>query len=115
MSHCSKLITTLREFIVLLNTLAPISADMSLASVIKHRETMRTIADGLKKMDIVMWKMYDPRCLDSIVYKENYREIIKLEGHTDWVLSVQALPDGRIVSGSDDGTVRIWDGDEVTG
>ncbi|MCP5352246.1 MAG: hypothetical protein H6926_03530 [Chromatiales bacterium] len=31
-----------------------------------------------------------------------------LEGHSDWVRAVAALPDGRLVSASDDQTLRIW-------
>jgi WD40 repeat protein len=30
-------------------------------------------------------------------------------GHEDWVRTVVTLPDGRIASGSKDGTVRIWE------
>jgi WD40 repeat protein len=34
----------------------------------------------------------------------------QLTGHTDWVMAVAYSPDGtRIVSGSDDQTVRVWD------
>ena len=36
-----------------------------------------------------------------------------LTGHTDAVLCVMQLADGRIVSGSDDGSLRVWD--NVTG
>ncbi len=32
-----------------------------------------------------------------------------LEGHTNWVVSVSILPDGRILSGSWDDTLRVWD------
>ena len=39
----------------------------------------------------------------------------ELKGHTDCVLCLQALPDGRIVSGGHDHTIRIWDGEEIPG
>ena len=33
-----------------------------------------------------------------------------LTGHSDWVRSVAYSPDGKhIVSGSEDGTVKVWD------
>jgi WD40 repeat protein len=32
-----------------------------------------------------------------------------LEGHTDSVWALTVLPDGRVVSGSDDKSVRVWD------
>jgi WD40 repeat protein len=38
-----------------------------------------------------------------------------LSGHTGLVYCLQVLPDGRIFSGSGDGTIRIWDGDEIAG
>jgi len=31
-----------------------------------------------------------------------------LEGHTGWVVALQPLPGGRLASGSDDGTVCLW-------
>ncbi|MDF3042657.1 MAG: hypothetical protein K0Q71_5363, partial [Thermomicrobiales bacterium] len=38
------------------------------------------------------------------------RELSVLRGHEDWVLEAAFSPDGtRIVSGSDDNTVRVWD------
>ena len=40
-------------------------------------------------------------------------QVARLEGHTDWVLSVVAFRDDagrvRLASGGDDGSVRIWD------
>lgn len=35
--------------------------------------------------------------------------IRELTGHTGWVWSLARLPEERLVSGSDDGTVRVWD------
>jgi WD40 repeat protein len=38
------------------------------------------------------------------------RETLTLKGHSDWVNSVSFSPDGkRIVSGSDDNTLKVWD------
>jgi WD40 repeat protein len=38
------------------------------------------------------------------------RETLTLKGHADWVTSVSFSPDGkRIVSGSFDRTVKVWD------
>jgi WD40 repeat protein len=37
-------------------------------------------------------------------------ELLRFEGHSDWVTSVAYSPDGKhIVSGSGDGTVHVWD------
>ena len=38
-----------------------------------------------------------------------------LSGHTGIVYCLQVLPDGRIFSGAQDGTIRIWNGDEIAG
>ena len=38
---------------------------------------------------------------------------VALQGHIDSVECLQVLPDGRIVSGSADKTIRIWNGDPV--
>ena len=41
--------------------------------------------------------------------KEPERECVAtLEGHTSGVRSVCSLGDGRLASGSDDSTVRVW-------
>ena len=61
-----------------------------------------------KLQEVQAYESYDPRNLASIVVKKNYAEVEKLEGHTGSVLCLQALPDGRIVSGGADGTLRIW-------
>ena len=34
--------------------------------------------------------------------------------HLDWVTSVAWSADGRVCSGSDDGSVRVWDVEPVT-
>jgi WD40 repeat protein len=36
-------------------------------------------------------------------------EAARLEGHSGWVAALCVLPDGRLVSGSGDHTIRLWD------
>ncbi len=36
-------------------------------------------------------------------------ETARLEGHSDWVAALCLLPDGRLASGADDNTIRLWD------
>jgi eukaryotic-like serine/threonine-protein kinase len=40
----------------------------------------------------------------------NGRELLRLNGHSEWVLSVAFSMDGqRIVTGGDDSTARVWE------
>jgi WD40 repeat protein len=36
-------------------------------------------------------------------------ETARLEGHSEYVAELCVLPDGRLASGSDDHTIRLWD------
>ena len=35
-------------------------------------------------------------------------EVVTLAGHTEWVNCVAAVPDGRVITASDDDTVKVW-------
>ena len=61
------------------------------------------------------FEKFDPLTMESVVLKRGYREVAELRGHTKTVKCLQALPDGRIVSGSEDKTLRVWDGTPVDG
>ncbi len=52
-----------------------------------------------------------PSVLTSVIgdyCKINFDRCIELKGHTDRVRSLAVLPDGRIVSGASDKTLRVW-------
>jgi WD40 repeat protein len=78
---------------------APTSAAVVAGQLAELRERLVAVRE---------FEKFDPRSLTSIVPKCGYREVERIEGHTASVLCLQALPDGRIVSGSMDHTIRIW-------
>ncbi len=61
------------------------------------------------------WEEYNPQLPEGMrqaKLPENYANIEAqetLEGHQDWIRTLQVLADGKIVSGSDDNTIKIWD------
>jgi len=62
--------------------------------------------------EIKKFSEYDPREMKLTVLKTGYGVVDTLEGHTSAVFCLRALPDGRIVSGSWDNTLRIWSRDK---
>ena len=52
--------------------------------------------------------LWYPRWLPRVERKEKYHEVEVLRGHELWIATFQVLPDGTIVSGSLDRTIRIW-------
>lgn len=61
-----------------------------------------------KKLWEIKWSLYNPKEIKEVKRKEKYKVAETLKGHTDWVYTLQVLPDGRIVSGSQDKTIKIW-------
>ena len=61
----------------------------------------RRIVSGSEDDTVRIWDLQDRRAGP-----------VTFEGHTDDVLSVLALADGRIVSAGEDGTMRFWNPDE---
>ena len=59
-----------------------------------------------KKTLVPLWYL---RSLPEVKRKEQYHCLETLEGHTNWVYTLQVLPDGRIVSGGYDSTIKVWD------
>jgi WD40 repeat protein len=79
-------------------------------------EIERKIAELKEKLWNIKWKLYNPRELEFVIKKEKYKNIETLEGpegHKGSVLTLQVLPDGRIVSGGSDSTIKIWEKDQV--
>ena len=45
---------------------------------------------------------------NAIRVRQFSSEVVTLAGHTNWVQSVAVAPDGRIITGSYDNTVKVW-------
>jgi len=68
-------------------------------------EILSKLATELAKLR--EWDRYDLPYPASATAKRYYREVAELK-HTSAVETVDALPDGRIISGSTDHIVRVW-------
>ena len=88
------------------------SGDMTEAKQLKKELALKR--NTLKeKLLSFRWERYDRRSFRAVEYKKWYAVKETLKGHTGSVRPLQVLPDGRIVSGSDDHTIKIWDGKKV--
>ena len=81
---------------------------------IEKADELKTILekkrDEIKeKISSYKWDLYSKTSIKEVEYKENYKVKETLEGHGSSVLTLQVLPDGRIVSGGNDNTIKIWD------
>ena len=88
------------------------SGDLGQAKQLKKELTQKRNALKEKLLSF-RWERYDRRSFHAVEYKKGYAVKETLEGHTGSVLTLHVLPDGRIVSGSGDDTIKIWDGKKV--
>jgi len=82
-------------------------------SIEAKAEFLRGLAEKLK--GVIEFEKLDPLTMKSVVLKRGYEEVGNLKGNIQDVFCLQALPDGRIVSGSRDATLLIWDGTPIEG
>jgi WD40 repeat protein len=64
-----------------------------------------SVVSGLSKGSVV------GTITGSVELFDLFESLHTLEGHTDRIISVAVFPDGRIVSGSRDKTVKVWNKD----
>jgi WD40 repeat protein len=68
----------------------------------------------IKRLNNIVDILYDffPKDVAKLISNYDYylegKIVHSLNGHIDQVTCIAMLPDGRIVSGSDDGTLKIW-------
>ena len=73
---------------------------------VKLEQQLNVFAENLRRFK---WNIFDRRSLSSVEEKKDYRVYETLKGHTGSIQTLQVLPDGRIVSGGYDGTIKIWE------
>ncbi len=88
-------------------------------------ETIETLQSSLENLyasqkellSKKVWELYNQRLPEGMRYvvlregSQEYTNVQTLEGHTSFVLVLQVLPDGTIVSGHESGTIKIWEKD----
>jgi|GEM_PF-6828533 len=81
----------------------------------KAIELLRAINDYGRKNDLpeeikhVQEAYYAPRNIRSMEYKTNYRAVDGWEWEGKGICAIQSLPDGRIVTGDQEGEIRMWE------
>ncbi|OQY26408.1 MAG: hypothetical protein B6244_13620 [Candidatus Cloacimonetes bacterium 4572_55] len=79
------------------------SFDFHSASITSLDLTPKALATGDSEGEILLWNLLSPQ-----------RYPIRLTGHKDQITDLAFIPDGsRLASSSADGSVRMWDVDEV--
>ena len=82
--------------------LAGIPADATMEMKVAAMEDL-----AAKLATLVEWDRFDPKTMTSVVLKRNYREVERIDLGIE-MNAMQVLPDGRIVSGHSNKTIRIW-------
>ena len=72
------------------------------------KEILEKKRDEIQQKILELKQLFDKRYLPYVEKKEKYKVVETLEGHKNWISALQVLPDGRIVSGSWDTTIKIW-------
>ena len=116
-SQCEQLkqeyesIKTLKQEFALEYQKAVETGDLTRAKKLKAELEQKRNALAEKLLSF-KWERYNRRCLKTVEDKKKYQAKETLAGHAERVYTLQVLPDGRIVSGSYDQTIKIWDGEK---
>ena len=82
---------------------------------ISKRELIKTLTKPKSSYASVLTKLTDDILISGSIreidlFNNHTGECLKtLKGHTDWIDAIAILPNGALVSASQDGTVKFWD------